>query len=667
VDTLSREHERAPGARRRVPPPGILGTSAIICALAGTFLWLLMLAGPLRLATGMLDSAAHLQQAERRLSAGKVREARYETLAGAAAAARARTGLARGGPLLDLARVVPQVDDALGEVDHLVRAAELSSEAAVGTLEVADDALRGGLVAKDPDNPQGGSIVDLERIREIGHLVSDIRATIGRAAGELEAIDLTALPRRARPRITDGIAKAKEADLRLADAEAGFAILPGILGADGPRTYLIGFQNPSEQRGTGGAILQFSTLEMDAGRLTLGEGRTDKDAAATVYEIDRNRRQYDIPLPPGAFYVAGIPDAQRFGNSNWSPDWPTSADLMIDYAEAAAAANPGKIEVPELDGFIVVDPIAVEKMMAGVGPFRTRSGNRITAGNIVRFVLYRAYGVYPIPEIRRAVLRQVVQEFFGKAIKPPQPSELAAGMGDALTEKHVQVWMKDAAEQAFIEHMKWDGGIRRAENSDYLYVVEQNVGGNKLDYFAQNSTEMNIEIDGTDAVVSTEARIANEMFQPQPRWINGDSGPFHKPMMNIYVPGNAELLDAQVTGTREDTPPPAVWAADGVPPTHFEAGKTVWSATLVIAPQEEGAFRVDYRVPDVVKARDDRSIYRLVVQHQPRVNTEQLSIRLALPEGARAVTARGWKRDGDVLVWEKPLNVDIELEVSWRS
>ena len=640
---------------------------ALLCALAGAFLWLLMIAAPLRLATGMLDSAAHLQQAERRLSAGKVREARYETLAGAAAAGRARHGLERGGPLLDLARIVPRVDDALGEVDHLVRAAELSSEAAVGTLEVADDALRGGLVAKDPDNPKGGSIVDLERVREIGALVSDIRTTIGEAARELESIDLTALPRRARPRITDGIAAAEEADLRLADAEAGFAILPGILGADGPRTYLIGFQNPSEQRGTGGAILQFSTLEMDAGRLTLGEGKTDKDAAATVYEIDRNRRRYDIPLPEGAFYVAGIPDAQRFGNSNWSPDWPASAELMIDYAQAAEAANPKRIEVPEIDGFIVVDPLAVEKMMAGVGPFRTRSGNRVTAGNVVRFVLYRAYGVYPIPTFRRAVLRQVVQEFFGKAIKPPQPSELASGMGEALTEKHVQVWMKDAAEQAFIERMKWDGGIRRAESSDYLYVVEQNVGGNKLDYFAKNSTEMNIEIDGNDALVSTEARITNEMFQPQPRWINGDSGPFHKPMMNIYVPGNATLIDAQVIGNREDTPAPAVWPAEGQPPTHFEAGKTVWSATLLIAPQEEGAFRVDYRVPDVVQTRHDRSRYRLVVQHQPRVNTEQLSVRLALPEGARAVTAPGWKRDGDVLVWEKPLKIDVELEVSWRN
>lgn len=666
MDTAGHDDERAARPRGH-HLPGLTGALAMLCALAGTVLWLVMIAGPVRLATGMLDSAAHLARAEGRLSAGKLRNARYETLAGVAAAARARAGLEGGGPLLDVAELVPAVGRALGEVDHLVRAAELSSDAALGTLEVADDALRGGLVRKDPDNPKAGSIVDLERIRDMGVLVGDIRATIDRARRRLEAVDLGALPRRVRPRITDGISKAKTADVRLADAEAGFAVLPGILGADGPRTYLIGFQNPSEQRGTGGAILQFATLEMDAGRLTLGKGKADKDAASTVYEIDQNRRQYQIPLPEGAFYVAAISDAQRFGNSNWSPDWPTSARLMIDYAEAAEAANPGKIEVPAVHGFIVVDPLAVEKMMAGVGPFRTRSGNRITAGNVVNFVLYRAYGVYPIPKFRRAVLRQVVQGFFSKAIKPPQPSELAAGMGEALSEKHVQIWMRDAAEQAFVEHMKWDGAIRAAEKSDYLYVVEQNVGGNKLDFFAQNSTTMTVSIEGDDAVVSTEARVANDMFQPQPRWINGDSGPFHKPMMNIYVPGRAQLLEARVSGRREDTPAPAVWPADGRPATHSEAGKTVWSATLSIAPKDEGAFGVDYRVPDVVRTTGGRSVYRLVVQHQPRVNAERLTIRLGLPDDAHKIRARGWKRDGDVLLWEGSLKTDLDLEVSWRS
>jgi hypothetical protein len=647
------------------PSAGIVGAAAFVACLVGVLLWLAMVLAPYRVATGVLTSASSLERAERRLSAGKVREARFETLRGVAAAERARRGLDLGGPLLDLVSFVPRAGAALEEVPHVVRAAELSARAARGALTVADEALRGGLVRKDPDDPEG-SIVDLNRLRHIGDVVSDVRTTIAAARRELEAIDLKVLPRRAAPRIREGIEKAEAADARLADAEAGFAVLPAIMGAEGPRTYLIGFQNPSEQRGTGGSILQFSTLEMDGGRLTLGEERTDKDAAMTVYEIDQNRRQYDIPLPDDAFYVRSIPDAQRFGNSNWSPDWPTSAQLMIAYAEAAEAANPGRIEVPEFDGFIVVDPVAVEKMMAGIGPFRA-AGHRVTAGNIRHLTLYRAYGLYPVVKIRRAVLRKVVQGFVRKAINPPQPSELAAGMGEALAQKHIQIWMEEAAEQAYVERMEWDGAIKSARNSDYFYLVEQNVGGNKLDYFSRHTTSLDISFDGSDSVVSAEAAVENRVFSPQPRWIMGDSGPFHKPMLNVYVPGDAVVTHAETTAPRDDTPPPAVWPAEGVPAENHEAGKKVWSATLVVPPHEEGALRLEYRVPGVVRTTGDRSSYRLVVQHQPRVDPEQLVVRIRLPDGARGVRAKGWERRGEMLVYDEPLTTDIALEVSWRS
>ncbi|MDQ4094923.1 MAG: hypothetical protein M3174_01775, partial [Actinomycetota bacterium] len=272
-------------------------------------------------------------------------------------------------------------------------------------------------------------------------------------------------------------------------------------------------------------------------------------------------------------------------------------------------------------------------------------------------------------------LRGVVDQFIDKLFNPAHPTELVSGMSKSLATKHMMIWMKDPQEQAFIERMNWDGAIEPAKGGDYLYWVEQNVGGNKFDYYTEHETSMDVQIEGSDALVSTETTIHNGTFFPQPSWAVGDSGlpapdgspptPMHEPMMNLYVPGNARRLDASVEGTRLDTPVPADWT-NGNPPTHEESGKKVWSATLEIPPGEEASVGFDYRVPDVVREQDGRSSYTLTVQHQPRVRPETLEIRLSLPDDADAIVAPGWEREDDMLVWSKPLRSDMVLKVTWE-
>lgn len=639
--------------RRTGAPAGVVGAAAVVVALAGTLLWALLLASPWRLAAGLLDARGHLARAEKALGRGAVKDARYETLAAAASARRAERGLAGAAPLLDAARPLPY-GDAAAQLPHFVDAASHSSSAARGTLELAQDALRGPdkiIVEED-----GEATIRLDRVRELAAVVDRVRADVDAARGSLEAVDADALPRRARPAVEEGIATAAEAGAILADAAAGFDVLPSILGEDGPRTYLLGMQNTAEQRGTGGAILQFAQLTIDRGRPRL-------EPAKTVYELDRNRRPLDVDLPDDAWYVALIEDARRFGNANWSPDWPLSASLTVAYGQAADAIV-DTVELPEIDGVIAVDPLALERLMPGVGPYRIDAGNRISAANVVAFVLYKAYAAYPVPSARRGVLRQVVDGFYDRAFHPSSPSALVQGMGDALARKNMQIWLADPAEQGFVERMDWDGSIERAPGSDYLFVVEQNVGGNKLDYYDEHTTSVDVRFDGDDAIVAAEARVHNGVFLPQPRWSMGDSGPVHRPMLNVYAPGDARLLDASVEGAQVANPLP-VW--DDAPPRHAEREKAVWSATLEIPPGDDGAFRVRYRVPGIVRTTGGRRTYRLLVQHQTKVRPEMLEVRVTLPDGAARVRAPGWSRDGDALVWSRPLTRDVSLEVSWRE
>jgi hypothetical protein len=646
---------------------GITAALAIVAGLTGTYLWVSMISTPWGLATGLLDAAGHFARAERKLASQAMKEARYETLSGVASARRAREALEEGGPLLDLAEALPLVGDAMKEVDHLIRAAELTGRAAEGTLDVAQNALRGPdkIVVDDPEDPQGGAQIRIERVRAIARTIGAVRDAIGGLQRELQAVDTGNLPKRARPEVLEGIEKAKETNELLADAEAGFAILPAILGAEEPRTYLFGMQNSAEQRGPGGALLQFKVMQIVDGKPELLDV-----LGGSVYGVDRDRQTYDIPLPEDAWYVREIEDAQRFGNANWSPDWPLSAQVTLDYAKAALP------DFPEVDGAIAVDPIVMERLLPGIGRFKTTGKNVfVDEQRIVHFLLYKAYASYPIPKVRRNHLEAVVDSFYDRLLKPKKPTELVQGFGSALRQKHMQVWMRDPQEQAFIERMNWDGAIEQDQPGDYLYVVEQNVGGNKLDYFAHQTTEVDVQLDGDAAAVDTRVSIENRAFFPQPLYPMGDTGReaasngHHLPMLNLYVPPDAQLRVAQVGGDadRLESPAPAAWPSPTQPAEHFEGGKKVWSATLDIPPGQTGSLRLGYLVPNAVRDEQGRRVYRLTVQRQPRVRVEQLKVTLSLPVGAKDVKAKGWRQEGDRLVWDRPLKEDIVLEVSWQA
>lgn len=653
----------------RQAPVALIGAAALLVTLAGVLLWVTFLAAPVRLVTGVVDAADGLRRAERALAQGLVKAARYDTLASLAAVARAEAGLDHPSPLSALARMHPRVEAAHDEAGKVVAALEHSAAAAEGTLTIAQDALRGPdkIVVRGSEASRTGSRVRIARIRAVARLLSGVRRELRAAAAELRAVHLAALPGRAEPQITRALARAEDSDELLGDALAGLRILPAVLGADGPRRYLVGIQNSAELRGTGGAMLRFAVISAEHGRL-------DLEPDQSVYDFDVDRRPIDIPLPPDAWYVAGIEDAQRFGNANWSPDWPLSTSLTLDYLRASAARLDAGGRVGRIDGFFGVDPMLMEQVLPGAGGYKTQR-TRVNAAAVVNLVLNRAYASHPTGA-RRIFLRALVRDFYRKLLKPERPPELLDGFGRALGTKHMQIWMRAPGEQAFMERMDWDGAIDVPEHGGYAYLVQQNVGGNKLDFFAEAELDLDVGFLGRAAEVAAVARVANRAFLPQPRYVLGDVGraaatlprgwALHRPMINVYAPATAELQASAIAGTRIDHPVPAIWPGES-PPEHDERGAAVWSATLEIPAGERGAVRFEYRQPGAIVRRGPRSVYRLVLQHQPKVRPELVTVTLELPPGATDVAAPGWTRAGPRLTWSKPLTRDEELEVSWRS
>jgi hypothetical protein len=312
----------------------------------------------------------------------------------------------------------------------------------------------------------------------------------------------------------------------------------------------------------------------------------------------------------------------------------------------------------------------MQEIMPALGKLKV-GGRTIRDHEIVKFVLNEQYARYPYANKRRRKLRVLVDRFYEKLFDPNKPFTLLAGMSDALAGKHMQIWMRDREEQAFIERMNWDGAIEKKNKDDFLYIVEQNVGGNKLDYFDVQENEVRVRLEGDDSVTNTNVSITNRVTLPQPRWVMGDSGaklpPIHRPMVVLYTPSSSSMLSAGVEGTRVDTPPPAAWASGVLPPSYGERGKTAWPVTMEALAGETSTANFEYRSPGVVRRVGGRRVYRLVVQHQPKVRPEWLTIGLELPETAREISTVGWKRAGGRIAWEGYVRRDMILEVSWRE
>jgi hypothetical protein len=657
-------------------------TAAFFLTVLGGVAWLLMLAGTARVGTGLLGARSHLREMERAFRTeldapvnARSREAgdraRSEADAAVASARRASDGYRWGAPIFDLTLALPGLRGLTLELPDLLVAGEAATEAGRRSIRLAQDSL--GSDSPVVERSEDGSRIVIEALDDLQAEVVTIMGLLDRAANRLEDVRPTNLPGRFRGNIRRSIEQAEETKGVLAQARDGLDVLPGFLGADGRRTYLLGMQNPAELRGTGGAMLQMAYL-------TATDGKLELDETGSIYNIDTDRRTVDVPLPQDAWYVREIPDAQRFGNANWSPDWPLSSQLTVRYGHASAEEF--GVSFPDrIDGVIGVDPVTMKELMPATGKYRIPAGHVMKPRRVLHFLLYKAYARYPIPARRRAVLRQIVDAFYKRLFDPRHPSRLVSGAGDALSSKHMHIWLTDPVEQRFVEEMNWDGAIDVPKRSDYLYVVEQNVGGNKLDFFQQHTYEVEVTPNGSNARVSTDVSVHNGVFLPQPRWSMGDSKSRHRPMLNVYVRPDARLQRTRaprvVPGLnvwsrdqfrlgRLETPSPAVWA-DGEPPEHRERGAKVWSGTLQIPPNQTGSLGFDYLVPGAIRTSGDRSVYRLAIQWQPKVRPDDLIVRFRLPEGAREVRAPGWRRDGEFMVFEKRLKGDLVLEVSWQT
>lgn len=260
----------------------------------------------------------------------------------------------------------------------------------------------------------------------------------------------------------------------LRDSALAAQIGPAMMGADGPRAYLLAFQTNAEARGTGGLIGGTGILRFDNGKPTV-------DTLQPNSEL--NDAKADIDLGPEFNNVYGTSNPYSdFRNSNQSSHFPYAAQIWKSMWERQGGAK--------VDGVIATDPVALSYILRAVGPVTAPDGQVLTEENVVELTESTVYMKFPTDQVARKKYLQDIANAVVKAItgQVKSPGKLLEALGRAAGERRIMVWSAFPEEQRVLEqtplaHIIPDGSAPIAE------VVINNFGGNKMDYYLKREIE----------------------------------------------------------------------------------------------------------------------------------------------------------------------------------
>lgn len=288
-------------------------------------------------------------------------------------------------------------------------------------------------------------------------------------------------------------------------------LAPSMMGADGPRTYLMGFQTNAEARGTGGLLGGFGILRLDNGVPTvdnLGPNTQLADASAAV---DLGREFNEV--------YGWTNPLTDFRNSNLSPHFPFAAQIWKSMWERQAGAP--------IDGVIAIDPVALSYVLGAIGSVMLADGEVITQENVVELTESTAYIRFPTDQAaRKKYLQDIANAVVTKMTGHIQsPRKLLDALGRAASERRIAAWVASPDDQTLLETTQLAHAVPD-DSAPYAAVIINNLAGNKMDYYLHREIEYVADgCDGDTRDSTITARLANTSTgKPLPDYVGGSAG-----------------------------------------------------------------------------------------------------------------------------------------------
>lgn len=448
--------------------------------------------------------------------------------------------------------------------------------------------------------------------------------------------------------LQDELAQARQA---VVGADALVRGLPSFLGAEEPKRYFVAAQNPAELRGTGGLIGSYAILSVEGGRIELGEFRPIQRLPDAIGEVESPNPDYE------SLYIRWG-GAGFWSNLNRTPDFPSAATAIEHLYE--------EVEGTRLDGVIASDPYAFAELLQATGPAEIpRIGVTVDSGNVVPFVTNEAYVRFPDSVERKRVLGEVAGQVLGRFLDAGASDDpVAAGraMIEAAVAGHLRFHSIEPDVQEGFDLAGLSGRMVDPPG-DYLAVIVNNNGGNKIDFYLDRAIRYEVRLGPEGAA---EARASLELTNDAPSeglpaYI---IGPY--PLKDAVAGENVSVVQAYCArGCR-----PLAYEVDGEP-GEVERGTELGHPALLsnVRLRSGDTTRLVYRwgVPGAWSGDVGQGIYRLMVHSQPGIRQATLEVDIRVPRGMRIIRAtEGLRVVGDRAVWKGPAEDLARFEVEFH-
>ncbi|MGI5246790.1 DUF4012 domain-containing protein [Dactylosporangium sp. CA-139066] len=532
----------------------------------------------LRLASVAADAASHLQRAaalvtdlETQLRRGDLGAARVT-----ANELRRQTAAARAdahGPSWWLGRRLPVAGDDLTAVGAVADAVDALAARALPPLLDAAEGMSGAM-----GRGSGGTEADLKTVENAAPRITAAAAAARAAQRRLEGLDRAGLSPRVRAavrQVADGLDKV----VPLLDPAARAArLLPGLLGADGPRTYLVLFQNLAEVRATGGMPGAFAVVKADHGHIELVEQGT---AAKTLREFDTPV----LPLDPDQQELFTDRLGTYPADVNLTPDFPTAAALIREMYRQRSGRT--------VDGVFATDPVALAYLLGATGPVTLPTGDQLTAATAVRQLLSEVYLKIASEPDQDAYFagaaKAVLDRLMGGV---PMSQALVSALSRAAEERRLLAWSAHPEEQRELAGTVFGGTLPEQDGAHPTVGVFLDDGtGAKLGYYLTRSVQLESGRclpDGTRPLRLTVTLGSTAPKTGLPRSVLGLG------LAGEYTVRTNVLVYAPAGGS------PVSATQDGAPTdfgTGLDKGREVAVFTVDLAPGAQSTLVVDLATP----------------------------------------------------------------------
>jgi hypothetical protein len=387
-----------------------------------------------------------------------------------------------------------------------------------------------------PDELYRDGRADVQLLRAKAPELSKISADAARLDAAAEAIsDPTYL---AILRDTRTQLQAQTADItdQLENTALAAHLAPAMMGADGPRTYFMGFQTNAEARGTGGLLGAFGILRFDNGAAIV-------DTLAANDELKGPFAPIDLGTEYTEQYGFTNPSTDK-RNSNLSSHFPYAAQIW----KAMWAQQTGTT----VDGVIAIDPVALSYILGAVGSVTMPDGEVITNDNVVELTESTAYARFPTDQRARQkylqdIANAVVKKMTGRV---DSPRNLLDALGRAVTERRIAMWSSSPADQTLLEETPL-AHVIPDDPAPYAEVVINNLGGNKLDYYLRREIEYAADgCDGETRKSTVTIRLENTAPDKSlPDYVASSAGVL--PEIPIDIPSGTMLTSVRLLATKD--------------------------------------------------------------------------------------------------------------------